>query len=135
MERRLCIKNFSSAGVSALTYLPVRREIVAGFEGMFVHKALPFPSPAVQEESGHRILFCAVPGGTSELISRVLICIKSTPPFSFWLPSTVRTGSNTVQSPQLDHIWRVKRQLLCCISCILCNFSCWEEHAWVVYAY
>lgn len=34
MERRLCIKNFTSAGVSALTYLPVRREIVAGFEGM-----------------------------------------------------------------------------------------------------
>lgn len=33
MEKKLCIKNFTAAGVTAVTYLPPKREVVAGFEG------------------------------------------------------------------------------------------------------
>ena len=33
MEKKLCIKNYTNASVSCVTYLPLRREVVAGFEG------------------------------------------------------------------------------------------------------
>ena len=34
MEKKLCIKNFTNASIASVTYLPVRREVVAGFEGI-----------------------------------------------------------------------------------------------------
>lgn len=34
MEKKLCIKNFAAAAITAVTYLPPKREVVAGFEGI-----------------------------------------------------------------------------------------------------
>lgn len=34
MEKKLCVKNFTSASITAVTYLPPKREVVVGYEGM-----------------------------------------------------------------------------------------------------
>lgn len=33
MEKKLCVKNFTSASITAVTYLPPKREVVVGYEG------------------------------------------------------------------------------------------------------
>lgn len=35
MEKKLCVKNFTSASITAVTYLPPKREVVVGYEGIY----------------------------------------------------------------------------------------------------
>jgi hypothetical protein len=34
MEKKLCVKTYTSASITAVTNLPPKREIVVGYEGM-----------------------------------------------------------------------------------------------------
>lgn len=37
MEKKLCVKNFTSASITAVTYLPPKREVVVGYEGIYIN--------------------------------------------------------------------------------------------------